>query len=205
MTKVLVVSDSSSLILATKAGFLDVVCREFAVIVPEEVFEETVTAGKSLSRVDALVIEAAIDNKKISVRKVRPAKDRKSLKRLQEFALDEGELKAIQLYIQASARLLLVDDRRAINAAKVLGLKWTTIPTMLVGFAKNGLVSRGAALEALRILQLEGRYKLDFILDAFNSLEKINKKTEREKNGNRTDIGKVAKGSHGGSRGKGLR
>ena len=173
MTKLLVISDSSSLILGTKAGLLDALCEEFQVEIPEKVFEETVVAGKKLQKVDALKIEEAIEENKIVVKKAKPLKESKVSKWLSQLNLDKGEMEAIKLYIQTNAKLLLVDDRQAINAAKLLEINWVTIPDIIVGFAERKKILREDALEALKIAQREGRYKIDFILKAFNKIEEL--------------------------------
>ena len=173
MTKVLVVSDSSSLIIAAKAELLDCLCDEFIVEIPKKVFEETVTAGRKLQKLDALKIEKLIVEKKIAVKKVKPVKNKKISGLLGQFNLDEGEKEAIELYIQTKAELLLVDDKHAINAAKLLGINWSGIPAIIVVFAENGIIEKTRALESLRIAQEEGRYKLDFILDAFNKIQQL--------------------------------
>jgi len=172
MTKLLVVSDSSSLIIGTKAGLLNILCEEFSVAIPEKVFEEAVVAGKKLQKIDALKIEEAIENKKILVKKTEPAKGGKTASWLKELSLDEGEMQAIYLYIQANAKLLLADDKQAINAAKLLDINWATIPDIIVGFAERKKISQEQALEALKIAQQEGRYKLDFILEAFKKIKR---------------------------------
>lgn len=173
MTRLLVVSDSSSLILGTKAELLNVICQEFQVKIPEKVFEETVLEGKKLQKFDALKIEEAILENKISVLKTKSLRNDKAIKRFKELDLDEGEKQAIELYLQVRANLLLADDKQAINAAKLLDINWATIPDLIVGFAENKKISREKALEALKIVQIEGRYKLDFILNAFNKIQKI--------------------------------
>lgn len=173
MTKLLVVSDSSSLIIGTKAGLLDMLCNEFSVEIPKRVFEETVVAGKVLQKIDALKIEEAVENRRIAVREIKPVKNKKMNRWFKELNLDEGEMQAIQLYVQIKAKLLLADDRQAINAAKLLEINWVTIPDLIVGFAERKKLSANKALEALKIAQEEGRYKLDFILEAFNRIEKL--------------------------------
>jgi predicted nucleic acid-binding protein len=173
MIRLLVISDSSSLIIGTMAGLLNVLCKEFHIQIPEKVFEETVTAGKELQKIDALKIEEAIEEKKIVVKKITPLKQGKASKWLSQLNLDEGEIEAIKLYIQTKAKLLLADDRQAINAAKLLEINWTTIPDIIVGFAERKKISREDALQSLKIAQKEGRYKIDFILKAFNRIENI--------------------------------
>ncbi|MFH1894971.1 MAG: hypothetical protein ABIJ74_00090 [archaeon] len=173
MTKVLVVSDSSSLILGTKAGLLDIICKEFAVQIPKKVFEETVIEGKKLQKVDALKIEKAVEDKRISVKIVGQPKNNRLNKWADQLNLHEGEKEAIQLYIQENARLLLADDRQAINAAKLLEINWATIPDLIVFFAKKKKIKLQDALDSLSTAQTEGRYKLDFVLEAFNEIQKI--------------------------------
>jgi len=173
MTRVLVISDSSSLIIGTKAGLLDAMCDEFLVEIPEKVFEETVIAGKELQKIDALKIEEAIEENKIVIKKAEPLKESKAAKWLSQLNLDKGEMEAIKLYIQTNAKLLLVDGRQAINAAKLLEINWATIPDIIVEFAVRKKIPRETALEALKIAQREGRYKIDFILKAFTKIEKI--------------------------------
>ena len=173
MTRLLVISDSSSLIIGTKAGLLDAMCDEFRVEIPEKVFEETVIAGKELQKIDALRIEEAIEENKIVIKKAEPLKESKEAKWLSQLNLDKGETEAIKLYLQTNAELLLVDDRQAINAAKLLGINWATIPDIIMGLAERRKISREKALEALKIAQMEGRYKIDFILKAFTKIEKI--------------------------------
>jgi predicted nucleic acid-binding protein len=171
MTRLLVISDSSSLIIGTKAGLLEIICEEFRVEIPERVFEETVVAGKELQRVDALRIEAAVEESRILVKKTKPLKESRAAKWLGRLNLDEGETEAITLYLQTNANLLLADDKQAINAAKLLGINWATIPDLIVGFVERKKISTESALEALKTAQREGRYKMDFILKAFNKIE----------------------------------
>jgi len=173
MTKLLVISDSSSLIIGTKAGLLAALCAEFRVEIPEKVFEETVVAGKELQKIDALKIEEAIEKNGIFVKKTKPLKEGKTAEWLSRLNLDEGETEAIKLYIQTNAKLLLADDKQAINAAKLLEINWATIPDIIVEFAERKKISREKALEALKTAQTEGRYKIEFILKAFNKIEKI--------------------------------
>lgn len=172
MTKLLVVSDSSSLILVTKAGLLETLCSEFFVEIPGKVFQETVVVGKELQKIDAFEIEQVIENKKIKVKKIKAISDKKVIKLFTEFNLDLGEMEAIVLYLQTKANLLLVDDKQAINTAKLLEINWATIPGIIVDFYKRKKISKERALEALKTAQIEGRYKIDFILKAFNEIEK---------------------------------
>ena len=98
MTRLLVISDSSSLII--------VICEEFQVEIPEKVFEETVVVGKALQKIDALKIEKAIEENKIVIKKTKSLKEGKVAKWLSQLNLDDGEMEAIKLYLQTNAKLL---------------------------------------------------------------------------------------------------
>ncbi|HIH10507.1 MAG TPA: hypothetical protein HA254_07630 [Candidatus Diapherotrites archaeon] len=171
MTNSLVISDSSSLIIVTKCGLLNYLCSRFKVEIPQAVFDETVTEGKKLQKVDALLIEGALEEGKLEVKAITAAKA-KETRFIEKLGLGEGEKEAIILYLQRKAALLLVDDCHGIKAAKLLGINWATVPAIIVGFARDGAISRQEAMECLRIAQEKGRYRVDFILDAFRELEK---------------------------------
>ncbi len=166
MTKLLVVSDSCSLILVTKAKLLDIICEEFRIEIPEKVFEETILVGKKLNKADAFVIEKRINSNKIIVKKV----EKRNNKKISQFNLDKGEEEAILLSIHNKAEFLLVDDKQAINTAKILEINWITIPVLIQSFYEKKKISKNAALEALSIVQREGRYKLDFILEVLKNI-----------------------------------
>ncbi len=165
MTKSLVVSDSSSLILITKAGLLSILCKEFEVEIPMKVFEETVIAGKDLQKPSAFQVEKAIHAKDIAVKKLS------TIKESSVYPLSGGEKEAVELYFQSEADLLLMDDWSGIRAAKTLNINWTTALGLLMEFVDRKKISRQDGIEALRILQNEGRYKLDFITEAFNEIQ----------------------------------
>jgi len=173
MTKLLVVSDSCSLILATKANLLGVICEEFTIKIPKAVFEETITAGKKFQKADAYKIDEAIQKGQILVKQVQPLKQKGIKNLIKEFSLGDGEEEAIWLYLQTNANLLLVDDKQAINTAQILEINWATIPNIVVSFAKRKKITKNHALKALEILQEEGRYKLNIIFDSFKKIEEI--------------------------------
>lgn len=166
MTKLLVVSDSCSLILLTRAKLLDIVCKEFSVEIPSKIFEEVVIVGKELNKVDAFIIEKKIKTKKIFVKEISLNK----LNELIQFNLDKGEEEAIMLSIQDNADFFLADDKQAINTAKFLGINWISIPILIQSFYEKKKINQNDAFEALSIVQREGRYKLDFILEVLKNI-----------------------------------
>ena len=170
MTKVLVVSDSSSLILMAKAELLKIACQQFIVEIPTEVYQEAVTAGKELNKADAFIIEQAIKKEKIIVKEV---KEKKTGNDLILLGLGKGEEAAIQLYLQEKAQLLLIDDLPGIQAAKMLEVAWVTAVSLTVKFVEKKKITREEGMDCLKILQKNGRYRLDFISEAANEIEKL--------------------------------
>lgn len=167
MTKLLVVADSCSLILLAKAKILDITCEEFKVEIPEKVFEEVIKMGKKLGKLDAFIIEKKIKSGSILVKKINKIKKIQ----LKQFNLDKGEEEAILLSIEDKADLIIIDDKQAINTAKLLGLDWISTPILIQGFYERKKISKYDAFDALAIIQREGRYKLDFILGILKSIE----------------------------------
>ncbi len=171
MTRLRAVWDSSSLIIAAKSGLLEPVCGEFETVIPERVFEEVVVEGKRLQKMDALKVEKAIESGSLSVKQIVPERG-KEQKWLEKAGLGAGEKEAIVLYFQTRADLILLDDKRAIETAKLLKANWSTVPNVLVALVEGKKLSAERALEALKVVQKEGRYKPEFIFQAFEAIQK---------------------------------
>ncbi|MBV9183914.1 MAG: hypothetical protein JO356_21625 [Acidobacteria bacterium] len=164
----MIVFDSSTLILTAKievlGSFLESV--DFQASVPTEVARESCAVKKSL---DALSIQKAIDESKISVRAV---KDRKFVMKLRrDFGLGVGEAEAIVLAQSERAILVGIDDKNGINACKLLGLPFTTAIGILIRMHEKQLLALEEALTKLRILAKHGRYKQWILDDAKRKLE----------------------------------
>jgi predicted nucleic acid-binding protein len=159
--------DASTAILLAKAELLDEFIREAgqAVIMPGEVRKEC--CGRD--SLDAHLIKRAIEEKRISVKAV---KERSVIQRLiGDFNLGEGEAAAIALANSLKA-LVATDDKRAIQACKVLRIPFITAISVLVRLYEKGKVSRQEALEKLEALARHGRYKREIIAMARAGLEK---------------------------------
>lgn len=113
----MIVSNSTILIYLAKIGKLNLLKKLFTeVIIPVEVFNEVVVSGKEQQHFDAFLVEGAIDEDWIKVRKIKIDKE------LMDFGIDKGEAEAISL-AKSVGLAILIDQTHARIAAKALGLK----------------------------------------------------------------------------------
>jgi predicted nucleic acid-binding protein len=163
-----IVFDSSTLILLAKKELLDLFLDNFegGIAVPRSVQVETCVNG----RFDALLIEKRIDEEKITVYDTVEKRDRLR-KLIDNFKLGLGEAEALLLCIDKGFEILATDDKNAINACKVLRLRFTTTINMLVGLYERQLIDREKALKKLDNLKLVGRYKEEILEDAKRRVE----------------------------------
>ena len=113
----MIVSNSTILIYLGKLNRLSLLKAFFKkVVIPNAVFEEVVVQGKKGKHIDALLVEQAIEEGWIEVKKtaVKPG--------LEEFGIDKGEAEAISLSLDLKVSPLL-DQTHARIAAKAFGLK----------------------------------------------------------------------------------
>jgi predicted nucleic acid-binding protein len=164
----MVIFDSSTLILLAKIEllrpFLDSV--ELPVGIPGEVERECCGVKMTL---DALMIQKAVEESRIRVFAVR---NHNVVSKLQsDFSLGKGEAEAIALALKEKASLLGIDDKNGINAAKLLGIAFTTAMAILVRSREKGLLNPGDALAKLAALAGYGRYAPSIVEDARQRLE----------------------------------
>lgn len=165
----MLILDSSTLILTAKIELLDLFLDNagMEVAIPRAVEEECCIGKKTL---DALMIQKAVDDSRITVKSVR---NRKLVAKLEEdFSLDRGESEAIALALQEKALLVGVDDKQGINACKLAGIPFTTAIGILVRSHERGLIDHADALTRLAALSRYGRYRRSILDDAKRRLEK---------------------------------
>jgi len=162
------VFDSSTLILTAKMELLDLFLSEIGmeVAIPRAVENECCGGKKTL---DALMIQKALDESRITVRSVR---NRKLVLKLEEdFSMARGESEVIALALQQKARLVGIDDKHGINACKLVGIPFTTAVAILLRSRQKGLIDRGDALARLSTLASPGRYKSSILEYAKRRME----------------------------------
>lgn len=155
----MVVIDSSSLILLAKTGILDITINNIKekLVIPEEVYAEC-TAKKGIF--DAQIIEKRVKEHAIIKKNVlnkalcdRTAKD---------FNLGKGEAEAIVLCIELKSGVI-IDDRKAINACKILKIEFATVLGLTVQFYKKGIVTPAEAKSITKKIKKFGRYSSEII------------------------------------------
>ena len=164
----MIVFDSSTLILLAKKELLDLFLDDFegSVSIPKAVQVENCVNR----RFDALLIEKRIEEKKITVYDAEEKKDQ--LKKLiDNFKLGLGEAEALLLCIDKGFEIVATDDKNAINACKVLRIKFTTAINILLRLYERELIERDKALMKLDNLRAVGRYKEEIIEDAKRRVE----------------------------------
>jgi predicted nucleic acid-binding protein len=160
--------DASTLILTARIELLDLFLKEIGmqVAIPGEVEDECCNNKKTL---DALMIQKALDESKIKVMGIR---NKRLVTKLQEdFSMGKGEAAAIALAIHENALLLGIDDKRGIDACKLLGIPFTTALGILIRSHEKNLIDRSTALAKLAALSRHGRYKNSILEDARSRLE----------------------------------
>ncbi len=163
----MLVFDSSTLILLANCELLDVFLNSAkgVVYIPKAVESECM-AKKSF---DALLIEKRINERKIMVIQVT---NRALCEKLRgDFGLGAGEAEAIALGIEKKA-LVATDDKNAINACKLLNLRFATAIGFLVRAFEKRLLAKQEALSKLAELSKYGRYSRKIIADAEESITK---------------------------------
>ncbi len=164
----MIILDPSTLILIARIDLLGPFLAgvQSRVAIPTEVERESCGVKGTL---DALMIQRALDESRLQVVAV---KNDKLVAKLQgDFNMGKGEAEAIALAVKEKAQLLGIDDKNGINAAKLLGIPFTTAVGILVRSREKGLLDRGDALAKLKALAKYGRYKPAIVEDARRRME----------------------------------
>lgn len=162
----MVVADASSVILLAKAGILRSVAEGRRFTITETVYEEAVERGVETGREDAYRIAELIDEDLIGVEKA----DETENERITElFGITGGEATAIAAGL-VREELVLVDDRKGINACKALDHPFTTALDAVVVLFEEGIISQETAAEALDDLEEYGWYKRRLVNDRRNQI-----------------------------------
>ncbi len=111
------IANSTPLIYLAKVGKIELLRSLFSKIyIPEAVKYEVIDQGKAHNEPDAVIVEQAIQEGWIIVRKT------KTLPILQEMGIDLGEMEAISLAVEMKQKEILLDQTHARVAAELVGL-----------------------------------------------------------------------------------
>jgi predicted nucleic acid-binding protein len=165
------VSDAGPIIHLAKIDGLELLKRIFSeVLITEEVFREVVLRGKEAGAPDAMLIEQAVEEGWIKVRKVRPPR---GFKKLAENAGTEvAETCSIYL-ARANGLPVLIDDAAARAFASGLRLEVIGSVGVLLAAFGRGLISRKEAIRKLDGLSKVMWLGVDVYRDALAVLKKV--------------------------------
>lgn len=156
----MLIADSSSLILLAKLNILDIVIKNIKhkLTIPKRVYEECTAKKESM---DAQLIEQRVKQKLITIR----YSSNRSLydKIVKDFNLGKGEAEAITLCIELKSGIV-TDDKKAINACKVLKIRFATAPRILIQLYKKNIFTKIEVNSIMENLQKFGRYS-DIIIN----------------------------------------
>jgi len=150
--------DSSSLILMAKAGILDKIIKNLKrkLTITNQIYNETT----KIEAFDSKIIKKRVEEKAIERKIIRNIKLFNKIK--EDFNLGNGEAEAIAFCLENETGLI-TDDKKAMNACRILRIKFTTVPNLLIRLYKKGVVTKTEANFYLRKLQKFGRYSAEIM------------------------------------------
>ena len=160
----MIVKDAMVVIHLAKITLLETSCEHFKpVVIPEEVQRE-ILEGKKKGYEDVKVVEELVQAGKLRVKHVR---DKKLLKRAEEFNVQGGEGEALALYWQEKADYLASDDDNLRKKSLLLNLKLIGTPAIILRLYQEKRIDRDklqASLQALRKIGWFSNAVIDKIL-----------------------------------------
>ncbi|MEK6903887.1 MAG: hypothetical protein AABW64_04555 [Nanoarchaeota archaeon] len=156
----MIVADSSSLILLAKINHLDTALASFKkkIVIPQKVYEESTMKTNTF---DADLIKQRVKQECIALTPIKNFK--MNFKIQKDFNLGRGEAEAITLCIEHNTSLV-TDDKKVINACKILQLTFTTVPNIILALYKTGKITQIDAQLAINKLEIYGRYSQAILL-----------------------------------------
>jgi hypothetical protein len=141
------ISNAGPLIHLAQIGCLEWLTDLFEkVIIPIEVYNETVLEGKKNNCADAILIEKMIKNGFIEVY----GEESKIERVFQSEFLHEGELSTINLALSLGEEIILLDDEEARISARKLKLKVKGTLGILLDIYTKKIISKDKAIKSLR-------------------------------------------------------
>lgn len=140
------VADTGILIWLAKYDNLHLLKELYGqIVIPNKVFEEAVTAGRSNGHPDAEIIDSAITTGNIIVKNTGMSKKINKMEKVFNCKLGKGEREAITLALKTGS-ILLINDEEAATIADILGVKTKGILFILLKATKLGLLDKNKTL-----------------------------------------------------------
>ena len=169
---VIIICDSSILILISKLEMLDLLIDAFEeFLIPKAVFMESVDQGKKLKKMDAFLIEKKINEGKIIIENIKNLAEKEKF--MNDFNLHEGEAEALILYSERKAELFGTDDYRTLKVCKILDIKYFTTPLFIIRCYVIEKLSKKMAMLKFEKLEEFGWYNEENIIEFKNQINKL--------------------------------
>lgn len=163
------IKDSMILIHLAKMSILGESCRYFGdVLIPKNVYHETVTSGREKGHPDAVVIEQAIDENLI---KIKEGQDKKKVDNLRLFGLHYGEAEAVALYYQENARFLATDDDTCRKNRIILDINIIGSPAIVIMLYRKGIISKDKVIDCVSSLEEIGWFDANILYEMSQQIE----------------------------------
>lgn len=153
-----IIADATSLILLSKASILETFANRNDIVMPELVYAKVIK-GKEKGRIDSILTERLVQEGKIKV-KIPNENTKTSIEKL--FNLKFGELEVISLAHNTN-NTILSDDKKCINAAKALGIKFITLLDISIALYRKNAITKGKTIESIDKLENYGWYSKGLI------------------------------------------
>ncbi len=129
------------------------------IVIPKKVYNESVERSKGLGREDAYEIESYVNKRRIEIKEA----SEKTTKEYEEmFNIEGGEKESLALASEFKLPMLC-DDKRGMNAAKVLNINIISSIAMVKALYNKKRIDKKTALNSLDELERYGWYKKDLI------------------------------------------
>lgn len=161
----MMIADSSSLILLTKARLLDNVAT-MNLCIPQQVYEEVVVEGFKRGFSDAILIDTFIKNRTIIIKKVTHHKEF-------PLTLGKGEKGVLELYYQEKADTIIIDDKKVITLCKLLLIPYMTVHMVIIDLLNKKNITKSETTNALKIIAQEGRYSSEIIIYYYHKINEV--------------------------------
>jgi predicted nucleic acid-binding protein len=169
---VIIICDSSMLILISKLEMLDLLIEAFEeILIPKAVYIESVEQGKRLKKMDAYLIEKRINEGEIIVENVKNLAEKEKF--MNDFNIHEGESEALILYSEKNADLFGTDDYRTLKVCKVLKIKYFTTPSFIIRCFAMKKLSKNIVMLKFEKLEEFGWYNEENMIEFKKQINKF--------------------------------
>lgn len=170
------VADTSALIYPAKnSEFIRILKKLFNnIYIPPSVHDESIVRGKELGKQDALLLERLVEEGFLVKKPLDDIGGKIKEKLSKTRGLGGGEIEVISLAKQLGIDKILIDDKLASEAARVLELKPIPITYLLILAAGKGIINFTDGLKILHQMIAEGyRLSAEDYIAIKNKMEKV--------------------------------